>query len=239
MNDKILKEKLVNELSIEVIAKSIIKEAKEIGFRKGDYLKLANLLLDSAIKIDTGSQNGEAVDNIYYDPNSKSKLPLEGDHILVREFTKDKDADNLKRWLEDEIGRYFILTRATSRTYKVDRLIDDENHILGVITLNDNTPIGIMAFLDHDKDQKKGELRKLIGEPAYRGKGFGKEATKLWIQYGISNLGLHKIYLNTLQTNVRNIRLNQELGFKVEGIFRDECIIDGKKYDLLRMGLVV
>lgn len=89
------------------------------------------------------------------------------------------------------------------------------------------------------KIKKKSELRKLIGEPIYRGKGFGKEATKLWIQYGISNLGLQKIYLNTLQTNVRNIRLNQELGFKVEGIFRNECIIDGKKFDLLRMGLVV
>ncbi len=239
MEEKILKEKLVNELSIEVIAKSIIKEAKEIGFQKGDYLKLANLLLDSAIKIDTGSQNGESINDIKYDPKSKTELPLKGENILVREFNKNKDADNLKGWLEDEIGRYFILTRATSRTYKVDRLIDDENHILGVITLKDNTPIGIMAFLDHDKDQKKGELRKLIGEPPYRGKGFGKEATKLWIQYGISSLGLQKIYLNTLQTNVRNIRLNQELGFKVEGIFRNECIIDGNKFDLLRMGLVV
>lgn len=239
MEERILKEKLVNELSIEVIAKSIIKEAKEIGFQKGDYLKLANLLLDSAIKIDTGSQNGNNINSVYYDPNLKFNLPLKGENILVREFNKGKDADNLKRWLEDEIGRYFILTRATSRTYKIDRLIEDENHILGIITLMDNTPIGIMAFLDYDKEQKKGELRKLIGEPAYRGKGFGKESTKLWIQYGISNLGLKKIYLNTLQTNVRNIRLNQELGFKVEGIFRNECTIDGKQYDLLRMGLVV
>ncbi|MCO6474950.1 MAG: GNAT family protein [Melioribacteraceae bacterium] len=239
MEEKILKEKLVNEVSIEVIAKSIIKEAKEIGFQKGDYLKLANLLLDSAIKIDAGSRNGESINSINYDPKLKTKMPLEGENILVREFDKSADTDNLKKWLEDEIGRYFILTRATSRSYKVDRLIEDENHILGLITLKDNTPIGIMAFLDYDKDQKKSELRKLIGEPIYRGKGFGKEATKLWIQYGISNLGLQKIYLNTLQTNVRNIRLNQELGFKVEGIFRNECIIDGKKFDLLRMGLVV
>ena len=96
-----------------------------------------------------------------------------------------------------------------------------------------------MAFLDHDFEQKKAELRKLIGNPAFRSKGYGKEATKLWIQYGISNLGLRKIYLNTLQTNVRNIRLNQELGFKVEGILRNECSIDGKLYDLLRMGLII
>lgn len=239
MEEKILKEKLVNELSIEVIAKSIIKEAKEIGFQKGDYLKLANLLLDSAIKIDTGVQNGNNGNFVKYSSGVKVNLPLEGENIIVREFDKKSDADNLKQWMNDEIGRYFILTRANTRAYNVDRLIEDENHILGIIALPDNTPVGLMAFLDYDKEQKKGELRKLIGEPAYRGKGFGKEATKLWIQYGISNLGLQKIYLNTLQTNVRNIRLNQALGFKVEGVLRNECTIDGKQYDLLRMGLVV
>ncbi len=239
MEEKILKEKLVNELSIEVIAKSIIKEAKEIGFQKGDYLKLANLLLDSAIKIDTGAQNGNNGNFVKYSSGVKVNLPLQGENIIVREFEKKSDADNLKQWMNDEIGRYFILTRANTRAYNVDRLIEDENHILGIIALPDNTPVGLMAFLDYDKEQKKGELRKLIGEPAYRGKGFGKEATKLWIQYGISNLGLQKIYLNTLQTNVRNIRLNQALGFKVEGVLRNECTIDGKQYDLLRMGLVV
>ncbi|MAT59966.1 MAG: hypothetical protein CMF23_18490 [Ignavibacteriae bacterium] len=239
MEEKILKDKLVNELSIEVIAKSIIKEAKEIGFQKGDYLKLANLLLDNAIKIDAGLQSENNSSQIQYDSNLPVDLPLVGENILIREFHKSEDSDNLKKWVQDEIGRYFILTRATSRTYKVENLIEDENHILGIICLKDQTPIGLMAFLDHDFEQKKAELRKLIGNPAFRSKGYGKEATKLWIQYGISNLGLRKIYLNTLQTNVRNIRLNQELGFKVEGILRNECSIDGKLYDLLRMGLII
>lgn len=239
MDENILKEKLINEISIEVIAKSLIREANVIGFKKEDYIKLANLLLDSAIKIDTGVQPGNNGNPVIYDASKKIKLPVKGNNISIREFNKKKDAGNLKRWLEDEIGKHFILTRATSRTYNVDRLIEDPDHILGIITLHDNTPIGLMAFLDYDKEQKKAELRKLIGEPAYRAKGYGKEATKLWIQYGISNLGLRKIYLNTLGTNVRNIRLNQELGFKLEGVLRNECTIDGKQYDLLRMGLVV
>ena len=38
-----------------------------------------------------------------------------------------------------------------------------------------------------------------------RGKGFAKEATKLWIQYGITKLDLKKIYLDRLDTNIRNI----------------------------------
>ena len=238
MEDKILKEKLVSEVSIEVISKSIIKEASEIGFQRNHYIKLANLILDSAIGSNS-NDNGISVEHTeIYNTKKKVKLPLNGEHILVREFNRETDSDKLKEWLDDEVGRYFILTRATSRVYDVQRLIEDDRQVLGIITLQDKTPIGLLAFLDYDKEQKKAELRKLIGNPDYRGKGYGKEATKLWIQYGISNLSLHKIYLNTLQTNVRNIRLNEELGFKVEGILRDECFIDGKYYDLLRMGLV-
>ncbi len=239
MEEKILKEKLVNEVSIEVISKSIIKEAKEIGFKRGDYIKLANSILDSALD---SSPNGSAHSNgnsYPYDAGRKTKFPLKGENILIREFDKKSDVPKLKEWLDDEIGRYFILTRATSRIYDIKRLVEDDRQVLGIITLNDKTPIGLLAFIDYDKEQKKAELRKLIGDPNYRSKGYGKEATKLWIQYGLANLGLHKIYLNTLQTNVRNIRLNEELGFKVEGILRNECFIDGKYHDLLRMGLVV
>jgi hypothetical protein len=56
---------------------------------------------------------------------------------------------------------------------------------------------------------------------------------------GIAGLGLKKIYLNTLETDVRNIRLNEELGFKVEGILRNECFFDGEYHDILRMALLV
>jgi len=237
--DKVLKEKLVTDVSVEVISKSIIKETNEIGFQRNHYIRLANLILDSAIGGNLNNAGNFSDQKIIYDPRKKVKLPLKGERISIREFDKKKDSDKLKKWFKDEIGRYFILTRATSKIYNVDTLIEDDNHILGIITADDKTPIGLMAFLDYDKSQHKAELRKLIGDPNYRGKGLGKEATKLWIQFGISNLGMHKVYLNTLHTNVRNIRLNEELGFKVEGIQRDECFIDGKYYDLLKMGLVV
>ena len=239
MEENILKEKLVNEVSIEIISKSIIKEANVIGFQRGDYIKLANLLLDSALKIDAAFPAEEKKNSNGYKSSKKMKLPLSSENVTVREFDKKNDSDLIRKWLTDENGRYFILTRATSRAYDVDRLIEDDRHVLGIITAKDKTPIGLMAYLDFDKEQQKAELRKLIGNPDYRGKGLGKETTKLWIKYGVANLNLTKIYLNTLQTNVRNIRLNEELGFKVEGILRKECLIDGKHHDLLRMGLVV
>jgi RimJ/RimL family protein N-acetyltransferase len=165
-------------------------------------------------------------------------LPLEGDGLRIRAFDPAEDRTVFQGWVADEHGRHFLLSSNAAKTLKPDEVIEGEQNILGVITLPDATPIGMMAFLDHDRDQRKAELRKLIGEVPYRGRGLARNATRLWIGYGISGLGLEKIYLNTLDTNFRNIRLNERLGFRVEGILRKECCIDGEYHDILRMALL-
>jgi RimJ/RimL family protein N-acetyltransferase len=59
----------------------------------------------------------------------------------------------------------------------------------------------------------------------------------MWIQYGIHGLGLEKIYVSTLQTQIANIKLNEKIGFQVEGLLTNEVLIDGERCDVLRMGL--
>jgi RimJ/RimL family protein N-acetyltransferase len=105
-----------------------------------------------------------------------------------------------------------------------------------MITTLEGKPIGALAYLDHDVDHKRAELRKLIGDPEFRGMGLAEEATQLWIAYGIHALHLEKIYVSTLQTHINNIKLNEKIGFQVEGLLRDEVLIDGTRHDVLRMG---
>ena len=94
-----------------------------------------------------------------------------------------------------------------------------------------------MAFLDIDTVQRRAELRKLIGDDSERGKGYAEEATALWVAYGHERLGLEKIYLSTLQTHLRNIRLNESIGFRTEGVLRNEILLGNERHDVLRMGL--
>ena len=119
----------------------------------------------------------------------------------------------------------------------LERVADDPSSLVGIITLPDGLPIGATAYLNIDIDQRMAELRKLVGEPSMRGRGYAKAASRLWIGYGFRGLRLHKIYLNTLNTNVRNVQLNEELGFRVEGILADEVLLDGRYYDVLRMAI--
>jgi RimJ/RimL family protein N-acetyltransferase len=165
------------------------------------------------------------------------ELPLHGEGITVRAFNADDDLPLFDKWLSELSGRYFLLSRLTTERQDIREVAASESSLLGIITLPDSTPIGSVAFLDHDLVHRKAELRKMIGDPEHRRKGFATKASALWIRYGIQTLGLKKVYVNTLNTNVGNIRLNEELGFKVEGILRNEVFIDGEHRDVLRMSL--
>jgi len=230
-------EKAIPEVTIETVARCLYKETQRYGFQQVDYLRFANQLLDMAMR--NGHKdtliNGESATRHPLEP---LRMPLEGNDVRIREFEAPKDRELFAKWVADKKGRYFLLSTITAKTLGIDEVIDGEQNILGIITLADATPIGMMAFLDYDQCQRKAELRKLIGEIQYRGRGFAKKATRLWIDYGISSWGLKKIYLNTLDTNFRNIRLNEELGFKVEGILRNESYFEGEYHDILRMALL-
>ena len=225
------------EATIEAIARSLVKEGQKYGFQQVDYLRLASHLLDLAGREGTRGDSPAGKSDLP-DLVTPPQMPLQGEGIRIRAFDPTGDRALFSGWLEDERGRFFLLSSITAKTLDIDQVLRSDQNLLGVITLPDATPIGMMAFLDLDRWQQKAELRKLIGEPEYRGRGFARQATTLWIHYGLHGLGLKKIYLNTLQTNIRNIRLNEALGFHVEGILRKEFYLDGEHHDVLRMALL-
>lgn len=233
MNDS---QQKVPDKTLETLARNFFKESVDYGFQQMDYVRFTNMLFDLSIQ-DKGNDNRKKTDVRTYRVIKNIKLPLKGKRIWIRSPEPEKDGGMLKKWLSDEFGRYFLLSRTTAECISFNRLLKDSANIVGLVIFPDGTPIGAVAFLNHDTNQHKAELRKLIGDPNMRGMGLAKEATRLWIQYGLSMLKLKKIYVNTLNTNIRNIRLNEDLGFKIEGLLRNEVYIDGQYKDVLRMGL--
>jgi len=231
----------IPDLTLETLSRNFFKEAASYGFSQVDYVRFVNLLLDQAMnhKSDPVEQGGhpEVAPDLGNNAIDSEDLPLRGARLMIRQFDAKSDLPLFDRWLSDEWGRYFLLSRGTAECMDIREVAARDESILGIVTLPDSTPIGSVAFLDYDPVQRKAELRKLIGEPGQRKKGLAKEAAGLWIRYGITSLKLKKIYLNTLETDIRNIRLNEGLGFKVEGVLRNEVLIDGVYRDVLRMGL--
>ena len=243
MNDEI---NVIPDMTLEAFARGFFNEASLYGFKRTDYIRFVNHLLDITIMMTKSQDNHRSSGDLLFCQYAKlqfqsglydKELPITGKNITIRALDFENDLDHMRHWLTDKYGRHFALSYTDPIMPKVEDLLSNAKNHFGVVTLKSGIPIGTMAFLNHDQTNCKAELRKLIGDPAMRGHGFGKEAALLWLSYGVSMLGLKKIVLSTLDTNTRNIRLNESLGFKVEGILRNEVLLDGRYRDVLRMGL--
>ena len=223
--------------TIQTIARSLFKEASKYGFGQLDIIRLVNELMEYCSN--QGGEAAEASDTHEQRPlvtSEVSSLPLIADRFIIRPFAADTDVTTLESWLSDKYGRYFVLSSTAAHSVSIEELANGDSNHLGVITTPEGKPIGALAYLSLDVTQKRAELRKLIAEPEFRGTGLAEEATRLWISYGVSALSLEKIYVSTLQTHINNIKLNEKIGFQVEGLLRDEVLIDGVRHDVLRMG---
>ncbi len=229
---KKLEDEVLTNNNLVALAKSIYEEAKAMGFTSTDYVKLVNSIL-SFTMLKNEEPTTDKKDKL--DNSVVKELPIISENLIIRKYSKETDREVLKSWLTDEKSKLFLLSRTSANNLDIDKLDNDESHLFGLVTLRNGTPIGLLALLNIDKKNKKAEMRKLIGNSEYRGRGFAKEATRLWIDYCINVFELKKIYINTLEINIKNISLNRHLGFKIEGVLKNECYIDGKHYDVFRM----
>ena len=97
--------------------------------------------------------------------------------------------------------------------------------------------VGIIGGENIDPESTKLEMKKLVGDPAMRGKGIGKRATFLYLYQVFVIRKFYKVYLHTLEINIRNLNLNGNLGFSLEGVFFDDVMIEGVRQDVVRMAL--
>lgn len=98
--------------------------------------------------------------------------------------------------------------------------------------------VGSVFLRDIDYVNHKAEYGIFIGEDFARGNGIGTEAARLILEYGFHTLNLHKIFLRVLADNVGAIKSYQKAGFKEEGYFRDEVVLDNQYRDLVFMAAI-
>jgi RimJ/RimL family protein N-acetyltransferase len=229
----------VPDQTIKTFARTIHQEALKYGFSQIDLVRLINALMDVSVDETAATQatRDESWPHGDGEQYQVAQFPLTSERLRIRPLRLEQDKALLDTWVADVYGKHFLLSCAAAQQHTVEALLASDRNLIGIVELLDGTPIGATAFLDIDKIQGRAELRKLIGVRDQRGKGYAEEATSLWIQYGFKVLGLAKIYVSTLQTHLRNIKLNESVGFRVEGVLRSEVLLDGERHDVLRMGL--
>lgn len=69
-------------------------------------------------------------------------------------------------------------------------------------------------------------------------KGLGRRLGAAAMDYAFGALGLWKVCGQALDFNTASARLHLALGFKQEGILRDQCLLGGEYHDLVCFGLL-
>jgi RimJ/RimL family protein N-acetyltransferase len=77
-----------------------------------------------------------------------------------------------------------------------------------------------------------------IGEKSYWGKGYGREAITLLIEYGFRYRNFRRLWLEVNASNERAIRAYLACGFVKEGLLREHVWSDGRYDDLVLMGIL-
>lgn len=95
--------------------------------------------------------------------------------------------------------------------------------------------IGGTDLRDINHRHGTAELGVSIHDPYCWSGGFGSEATRLMVQYGVFHLGLHNVFLKVFAFNTRAIRAYEKVGFEVCGRRTGTVRLGGERYDTVLM----
>lgn len=169
---------------------------------------------------------------------------LTGNLVRLTALTEE-DAAAMARWSMDatylrlldgrpampktsaELAKEFTETQKSNRDF-----------VFAVRPVNDTELIGYLEIDGIMWANRVGGLGIGFGAPEHRGKGFGTEAGQLGIRFAFHELNLHRLTATVFSYNARSLALCDKLGFKREGVFREFLERDGKRHDMILLGLL-
>ena len=98
--------------------------------------------------------------------------------------------------------------------------------------------IGMVATNEIDTHNRSTEIDIVIGEPDYRGRGYGTDAIRALLGFLFDTVGLHRVWLATYQNNARARRAYEKVGFREEGLARQSDWVDGRWLDTVLYGIL-
>jgi RimJ/RimL family protein N-acetyltransferase len=101
----------------------------------------------------------------------------------------------------------------------------------------DEQCIGQCALFQFDATARTAALGIVIGDPAYWGQGYGREAVQLLVDYGFRLRNLRRVWLTVNGRNARAQAAYRACGFVEEGRQRDHVWSDGAYDDLVYMAV--
>jgi RimJ/RimL family protein N-acetyltransferase len=233
-----------------LLATNIIRQLRDAGYRGHELLGFASEVMEAI------TENGWEETAAETRPESRKQTDVSATRRLsqrrpgrpvlstVRTLLRPPaPADRLflEPWREDPLIRESLIAPLV-----LDHVLEhlDESQVardrldLVVCDRSSRKPIGLVSLYNIDEVTGQAELGKMIGDPSFRGRGAAQEATRAIVSYGFDTLGLNRVCLRTLGGNLANIRLNERIGFRFEGVLQQAAAANGALVDVVLMAML-
>jgi RimJ/RimL family protein N-acetyltransferase len=167
---------------------------------------------------------------------------LIGRKVYLRPLERD-DAPTLVPWINDpEVTHTLVMHRPINLMAELtflDRMHQSEHDIvLGIALVADDRLIGVTGLHLIDSKNRHTMLGIMLGAKEEWGKGYGTEAARLAVGYAFETLNLNRVWLHVYEYNLRGLRSYERVGFRREGLLRQETFRAGRYWDTIVMGLL-
>lgn len=129
---------------------------------------------------------------------------------------------------KDELENYFSEQRDANTAFLFAIRLVEDDALIGYAELD-----GILWA------HRAGWLSLGLGNRAQWGRGYGRSAMDLLLDFAFNELNLYRLQLTVFSYNERAIRLYERSGFQREGVYREFLQRDGERYDMFLYGLLV
>ena len=167
---------------------------------------------------------------------------LTGHKIRLTVEDPEKDAELFEQWIQNSEYQRLLDNQASLFPAKTIREWIEKDcdpiYLFIIRTLNDDRPVGFIQLGEIDWGARNGWVSIGIGQSEDWGKGFGTDAMKVLLRFAFEELNLHRVNLSVFEYNPRAIRSYEKTGFRQEGRERHALHRDGKRWDLLYMGIL-
>jgi RimJ/RimL family protein N-acetyltransferase len=174
--------------------------------------------------------------------NVPKQETLTGRRVYLRPFSRD-DLPCVQKWSNDAelrrlTGEVASMSRAETENWYKELLADKDRMWFAIVLKGGDRVIGEAGLLRMFRPWRNTDMTIIIGEKDAWGKGYGTDAGHLLLDYAFRRLGFHRISIGVVGFNKRALEFWESLGFKKEGVERDEYYYDNEYSDGVMMSIL-
>jgi len=119
----------------------------------------------------------------------------------------------------------------------VVRMSAGEAYFFAVCAIGSDTFIGTTWLMDIDFASGNSELA-ICMDRDHLGAGWGTDAQRALLAFGFGTINLRRIWLTVSAANTRALRSYEKLGFRREGLLREDIVVHGRPVDSVLMAML-